>query len=532
MKKINDIKTIASLLLLTAVLFSCSQDEFDIPQKGVLELENFYANANDNEVTSAMASIYKTVYSDIRGATNWYIPINALSDDCFAGSAFTDMDDAQQFSNYNIVTTNGTIKSLYQSYYKIIYWCNLLIGKVAVDTDVKAGVIAEAKAIRAFCHIDLIRLWGNPVKADRVFSSDEAGNTPNTPASETWQLIEQDLNEAIPVLPSKAGREGQASIGGRLTADAAKAILGKAQLWQGKYAEAAATLKQVITSNRYDLVAMDQLHRPAADFGPEYLWEYNAADNAVNYMDQNDMRVAFLGWRADNVDPVGAGLVRATFGFGAVTANFAEFLLRHDGGKSPRWKAWVADYEDILEMGSDGVWNPPVTSNQGYFRLVRVAREEDLFDHNYPWSMFARTKANEPWIRYAEVLLLYAEAQIVKDNDADGSGLAAINKIRSRAGIPELGSYNLQALKDEKRAELFFEGERFFDLVRWGDAATALKDKGKKWYSFYGYKDGTTTWDVREMNGAGDGWKEKYTALPFPADEITANPGLEQNPGW
>jgi hypothetical protein len=124
------------------------------------------------------------------------------------------------------------------------------------------------------------------------------------------------------------------------------------------------------------------------------------------------------------------------------------------------------------------------------------------------------------------------EAQIVANNDADGSGLAALNRIRARASLAPLASYDLQALKDEKRAEMFFEGERFFDLVRWGDAPAALRDKGKKWYSFYGYKDGTTEWDVREMNGPGQGWSEKNKYLPYPADELTANPSLEQNPGW
>ncbi len=532
MKSIQNIQVIAVLLLFAAMQFSCSQDGFDIPQKGVTELDEFYENADDDDVTSAIAAIYKTVYTGVRSATNWYIPINALSDDCFAGSAFTDSDNLQQFTNYNMVTTNSTVKSLYQNYYMIIYWCNLLINKIDVDTDMKARVVAEAKAVRAFCHMDLVRIWGNPVKVDVILSTTEASNMPNTPAEETWQLVEQDLREAIPVLPSKSGRMGQEVIGGRLTAEAAKALLGKAQLWQGKYSEAAATLKEIISSDLYDLIEMDAVHRPAGDFSPEYLWEFNAADNAVNWSDQGDSRIAYLGWRSDNVDSDGAGLIPATWGFGAVTADFAEFLLSHDGYKSPRWKAYVADYEDILEMGSAGVWAPPVQNNQGYFRLVRAARIEDLLSTNYTWSMSARSKANEAWIRYAEVLLLYAEAQIVANNDGDGSGLAALNRIRTRAGLSPLGSYTLDILKNEKRAEMFFEGERYFDLVRWGDAPAALKDKGKKWYSFYGYAEGTTQWNVQEMDGPGNGWQDKYKNLPFPTDEMTANSALVQNTGW
>ena len=532
-KKMNmkKISKILALSLLVAVFSSCSQDEFEIPQKGVLELESFYANADDDDAISAMMAIYKTIYTGLRGS-NWYVSMNARTNDCVAGSDFADSDALQQFSNYNMVTTNTTVNSMYQSYYQIIYWCNLLIENVAAESNVKRQIIAEAKAIRAFCHFDLIRLWGTPVKVDRVLTAAEAAELTNTPAAETWALVEQDLNEAISGLPSKAGIGGQAVIGGRLTAEAAKFLLGKAQLYQGKNAEAAATLRQIITSGLYDLGPIADLYRPAADFGPEYLWEFNSADGTSNIAAQGDMREAFWGWRADNVDSDGAGLVRATWGFGAPTAIFANFLLSYDGGKSDRWKAYIADFEDILEMGSTGVWSPPVSNCEGYFRLLRVAREEDLYEHTYAWAASARSKANQAWIRYSEVLLLYAEAQLAANGDSDGSGLEALNKTRTRSGLSALGSYNMQELKDEKRAELFFEGERFFDLVRWGDCATELADKGRTWYSFYGYASGTTNWDVRSQPGPGTGWNDKYKLLPFPYNEMLANPNMVQNPGW
>ena len=124
-------------------------------------------------------------------------------------------------------------------------------------------------------------------------------------------------------------------------------------------------------------------------------------------------------------------------------------------------------------------------------------------------------------LRYAEVLLMYAEAKFLVDNDADKSGLKALNEVRRRAQIPELASMTYQDIKDERRAELFCEQERFFDLVRWGDAPTVLANKGKK-----------LEWNVVEEDGPGKGWQDKYNLLPFPFEQISANPNLKQNPGW
>ena len=168
--------------------------------------------------------------------------------------------------------------------------------------------------------------------------------------------------------------------------------------------------------------------------------------------------------------------------------------------------------------------------NAGYFTYRGIGFNDDFYNANPPFWKWS--KANAPMLRYAEVLLLYAEAKFLVDGDADKSGLKALNEVRRRAQIPELASMTYQDIKDERRAELFCEQERFFDLVRWGDAKTVLANKGKKQYIFHGYKPGTTVWDVEEVDGPGKGWQDKYEFLPFPFEQVSANRNLTQNPGW
>ena len=94
-------------------------------------------------------------------------------------------------------------------------------------------------------------------------------------------------------------------------------------------------------------------------------------------------------------------------------------------------------------------------------------------------------------------------------------------------------------VKAERRAELYCDGARFIDLVRWGDAASVLKDTGKQRFNFVGYKDGNNNvrqdpsqWVVESFATEGTGWQDKYKAFPYPFSDVTANENLVQNPGW
>ena len=107
--------------------------------------------------------------------------------------------------------------------------------------------------------------------------------------------------------------------------------------------------------------------------------------------------------------------------------------------------------------------------------------------------------------------------------------LPYINKVRNRAHLNPLSSVTLDDLKKEKRLELWMEGTRYQDLIRWGDAATVLSKRGQERPALY--KDGHVSWDEQKNPSAG--FKSgKHELLPFPTTEMNVNKNMTQNPGW
>ena len=127
-------------------------------------------------------------------------------------------------------------------------------------------------------------------------------------------------------------------------------------------------------------------------------------------------------------------------------------------------------------------------------------------------------------MRYAEVLLLAAEAQLQAGNSA--KALDYINQIRIRAKEAPLTSVTLSDIKTEKRLELCNEAVRYQDLIRWGDAKSALADQGKQVPAFTG-SDVQWNWQNTKY-----GFQDKNMLLPIPLKELEINPSMKQNPGW
>ena len=519
------------LTLVVACMAAGCSKLLDIPQQNVVDLDTYYANASDAEADALIAHIYREAY--LAHDVNYLNYLNSMSDD---GMSFNSFDQTAQ---------NHVMNYYFPIYYNINYLSNLIIEKLPSNSDEKKRIIGEAYFWRAWAFLNLTRGWGTPPLVDHILAADELKPSNGDPQA-LWNYVETSLEEAQKLLPEKSGLGAQAVIGGRISKGAAIALQGKARVLRGDYEGAATLLGGLVSGGKYRLIDnFGDLYHHNADFCDEYMWEYNAADNAgqETYRNEGDTRVQGLTWNSSDVRTPG-GFETGSGSLCDIDRNLYDFFVaRGEQGKA-RYKATLWNYEETLdrfvELGeatsrTDAIsklWVGGTVKNQGYFRAKMVPTWDDLYDYPYSEARFVRLKSNWPGMRYAEVLLLYAEA-CVQSHSNLAEGKAALDQVRGRAGLPASSKFDLQAVKDEKRAELVFEGERFFDLIRWGEAESLLAHRGTKEYIFRGYRNGTTSYNVSvtdRPNSAGFQAREKL--LPFPASETSYNKNLTQNTGW
>jgi len=620
-------KYILSGLSAVLALFSttsCNQNLLDIPQKGVIAYENFYQTDADAE--SALVTLYAemvSLYGKLTSNTPSYnVFFNAPGDELYWGGSNKDDHTAGQEINEfraTYTSTNGHITSMYKELYKVIYKANLVIdnfmgenGELA-DTPVKKRCVAEARVIRAWAHMQLACYFGTPPLVDHVLPGD--ARPTNSDKEVLWQWIINEFKATVDDLQPRGGK-GDKDGAVKVTKGAAQAFLGKALVLHGDYAAAKEPLKAVINSGNYALVdgsKMRDLFHVAGDGCEEKILEVNVVDNdsygSRGRWDYQENQSLFFRQMTQFPD-----FTLQAVGWGnnmAPTKKFVDAILAHEAG-SARQKAWMVSYEELLtefsytkldtksdgtimtkeeklmepKRGLDLVKRPDLYANYGWYFLKFIPYKSDLNNNST-----VQTQENKTVMRYAEVLLLYAEACA---QTGDNDGLQYLNQVATRAGAPTYSSLTMDNVKQEKWFELAWEGTRFVDLVRWGDAAKELAFRGKEktpylrddffgnwekgaggaadkskpltpvpvtvgpytYYTFQGIERGDIAGSATEKTGRphkaiimweDDGYAArgggfvpgKHELYPFPFDVVELNPwdeekgvGLKQNPGW
>ena len=600
MKKIlfSTILTLAATATMT--LTTSCEDQLDIEQKGVIPSEKFYQTDADAE--AALVAAYEGFMCNVVGRNHdgggpgIYTPYKIITNMCgddvlYASGNYGDHEFSGMLNEFRYDAEAEVPKFMYTGLYLSVYTCNLVTDHFqnAADTPVKKRCVAEARVLRAFDYFLLANLWNNPPFIDHVLAGTDlpynCNKDPENPMDhkQLIQWVAKECEEAAADLDERKGTDDKDGAV-KVTKGFAWALAGKAYLFAGEYDKAKTALKKVIDSGKYALVPgdryMDNFHIEG-DGNEEKVFEinfeYNAGKGAWAGMIQRSswMESNAWNWRAGNFVKSPQSVYSGIDGCGGlgVPQWFGDELYANDGD-SYRLKATLKHIDDAVykmeyadpalnamsveeKMKSKEVGiNDPVQGlydNSFWLAFKQIIRKADTDGNKYGDNIRLN---NYVVMRYAEVLLNYAEACLNTGDQSEAKKY--INMIQERAGSKTISqTVDMDVLKREKSYELWLEGCRWFDVMRWKDAKAIerLKNVGSdcphvfdKLFRAPKADDRKVTWEhgteansrfyTVSTSAAKDagfevGFKEgKHEFFPYPQTVKDKNPNLEQNPGW
>ncbi|NKI28400.1 RagB/SusD family nutrient uptake outer membrane protein [Arenibacter sp. 6A1] len=455
--------------------------------------------ANEQDALAATTAAYTRLHNSIISFYYGFTP----SDIAFQGqhnmrpiSWFLDLND-----------NNGDATALWQSNYQGIALANTVIEYVPNvpmnDQNLKERLIAEAKFLRAFYYFELVRVYGEvPILTEVISNTDELIGITRNSVEEVYALIEQDLIEALSILPSEYDAEEK----GRATKWSATALLAKVHLTQGEWLEANTRAEEVIASGMFGLVAdYNSLWSQNAEYVlmPDkngVLVNENVFDIQFEQDERNDYKQSWVGSRDTEI----VGATNAVGGGWENMLPTTTYLNMFEDGDLRKEISYITELDgNVLES--------PRTPGAGPITGKYLNIDGDAPKTN-------NGSQNTYVIRYSDVLLMRAEAE----NELNGptNAYPFINLVRERAGLSPLfgldqTSFRL-ALRKERATELGFEGHRKYDLLRWGVFVETVRSASDP-----------------HLAVPASNIQNHHILLPVPAREREISEGsLSQNPGY
>jgi hypothetical protein len=529
MKKSN---IILLIILMTVSLMGCQKDLLDTVPNDRIAADLYWQT--DQDAVYAANYIY-TFLDNATRYTNW--------------DAMTEIGHVSKSTNSESLVEKGVMdpsSSVFSSTWNNLYYGIQAANKffknvdlIAVrDQDLINRLKGEVRALRAYYYTELAALWGDVPLVTTETSLEESRNLTRTPVSEVWDFISEELTEAASILPVTYGAADK----GRLTKGAALAMNARAMLYAGRFDDAADAAKLVMDLEVYDL--------------------YPSYKGLFTYANENNQEVVFDKQYMKSSYPNNLYLIMcANSLYPQSTANIvptrqAVNIYQMTNGKEisdpasgfdpyhpyadrdPRLKYNYAVIGSVLINGSiydsrpgfgtaDAVGSSEIATATG-FNMQKYVTSEDVGNPS-------NGGLNTIFIRYADVLLMYAEARI-ELNQIDESVMNAINRVRQRPDVnmpAYTGTYTQdelrQIVRDERVRELPFEGLHYFDIRRWRTAEDVIPGMllGMEYVDING--------DLQEITLPGyvrAFAKNRDYLWPIPQKELDLNPNLIQNPGY
>lgn len=492
-RKVLNKGIIAGLLTFLVLTNACSDKFVEVAPEYSIDSENYFNSKDDyyNALVAAYDLLQTTYANSILGEI-------ASDNTLCGGESPTDVIGWQQIDDMTHTPTNSNLSDIWGWMYAGVQRTNYFMEfQDKISFEGKDEMIGEIRFLRAYYYFELVKWFGPvPMKIDERFKLGDETTIPRSSKSAVYAQIEADLTYAASVLPPTPAQIG------RTTRGAALALLGKAYLYQDKFAEAAETLDLVINEGYYSLVDdYDAIFEHAGENGPESVFEVQYTEIEGASFDclqcvEGNVAVGFSGVRGYD-----GPLFTSGFSFNVPVqeayALFESADLRKD----------VTILDIVAWADSTGAAYTTGNEHTGYFNRKYLPRKRS--DLAQP-DLNLTNPNNYRAIRYSDVLLMAAEANN-RGGINDTKAQQYLNMVRERAfgnsshNITLTGDALTQAIWNERRLELMGEGHRFFDLVRTGQAAQKI--------------DGFVT--------------GKHEVFPIPQEEIDyAGGNWTQNPNY
>jgi tetratricopeptide (TPR) repeat protein len=524
-------KKIYLIIAATGMLMTgCKKSELDIANPNQATTQQFWLTASDAQ--QGVNAVYSTYHR--AGISRWMHFLNIVrADEGFSTSPapwIRNYYDLFNYENYN----DGLISSLWGDCYIGINRANQVLDNVpniSMDDGIKQQLLGEAKFMRGLFYYILGLHYGNvPILLHTSRPTDYPATSTQ---DQVYTQAAQDFTDASNVLPTSYDQNNK----GRATKGAAYAMLGKVYMQQHKYQEAKNALQWLAEGPGAAIYSLVPNYRDnfieTTENNAESVFEFQNAANPIDAFD-ND---AGDGDPNHTPDKLNYGTSIPPF--------FAPRPIGFTDGQAERWTVWeflkenqtngqrdpripaTFLYDSTDERGPDFTmvygqtwtsrgYSNDVTDPIGVATNRTVYLRKFLDDATMNGEVF-HSGNNYRFIRYADVLLLYAEALNALNQTAQAYPF--VDKVRQRAGLAALSAVMpglsqpafLAQLKHERITELTGEGHRWEDLARWGDLSTALASRDPAFVHFVAGKN---------------------EFLPIPQFDLDVNPNLKQNPGY
>lgn len=493
---------------------SCSEDFLNrAPEDGVT-LDNFY-NTNEQVKASTNALYSKTWFNFHNKA---FFAIGEVG----SGNSYTGSSDVNSLRTLMISSSDPEMANAWRSLWATVAQSNSLINSLpsragsAVDPVVLNNALGEARFMRALSYFYIVRLWGPVPIIENNLDFVENPQIPTNRKEDIYEFIKRDLLYAIENLPEKI-RGVNYSDNGHVSKGSARAVLSKVYLYDGDYANARLMAEAVINSGEFKLFGGTEM--PTKTFGDLFLTTNNNNEESIIALQWINSGQYGTASNCNTQFAYSADINMATYG--GVFAPSQDLLASFEAGDRRRKETVMLpgdQYPNITSSTGSGFTVPATIDAQGSGSGIKkyvVGKNSAIAGTADAWGMMSN---NTYLMRYAEVLLIHAESILAgASSTSNAQALESYNKVRARAGLLPVTSFTFNELFHERRIELAFEGDYWYDLGRIprSQAATIIAAQNR----------GNVLTPEFIPVPTGD-----FLRLPYPATELVKNPLLGQDP--